>query len=59
MRGLAMTTILDTLALVLIAAGVVGGAWAYTGPWSLSIGGVVVLCGSWLASREPGKADDQ
>jgi len=46
-----VTTLLDTAGLLLVAAGVVGGAWAYVGAWALCIGGVVVLAGSWLASR--------
>jgi hypothetical protein len=45
-----VTTLLDTTGLLLIAAGVTGGAWEFAGPWSLSIGGVTVLGGSWLAS---------
>ena len=55
-----VTTFLDTLALLLIAAGVTGGAWPYVGPWALSIGGAVVMAGSafaaWLEVRpERGK----
>lgn len=46
-----VTTLLDTTGLLLLAAGVTGGVWAYVGPWALSVGGVVVLAGSWLASR--------
>lgn len=50
MRDL-VTTLLDTTGLFLIAAGVSGGAWQYVGAWALAIGGLVVLAGSWLASR--------
>lgn len=46
-----VTTLLDTLGLLLIAAGVVGGLWVYVGAWALVGGGGVVLAGSWLASR--------
>lgn len=49
-----VTTLLDAGGLLLLAAGVAGGAWAYIGPWALSVGGVVVLAGSWLASRGDG-----
>lgn len=48
------TTLLDTTGLLLVAAGIVGGCWAFVGPWSLSLGGAVVLAGSWLASRGDG-----
>jgi len=46
-----VTTLLDTLGLLLIAAGMVGGAWAYIGASALCIGGVVLLAGAWLASH--------
>ena len=45
------TTLLDATGLLLVAAGTVGGAWPYVGAWALSVGGGVVLAGSWLASR--------
>jgi len=45
-----VTTLLDTLGLLLFAAGIVGGAWAYIGAWTLCVGGVVVLAGSYLAA---------
>lgn len=46
-----VTTILDTAGLLLVAAGVVGGLWLLVGAWALSVGGAVVLAGSWLAAR--------
>lgn len=54
-----VTTALDALGLVLIAAGVSGGAYPFIGWWSLCASGVVVLCGSgWAAwqARRPVKA---
>lgn len=45
------TTLLDTLGLLLLAAGIVGGSWAFIGAWALCLGGAVVLAGSWFASR--------
>lgn len=50
-----VTTLLDALGLLLLAAGVAGGAWPYAGPWALSMAGVVVLVGSWLAARGDAK----
>jgi hypothetical protein len=46
-----VTTLLDTAGLLLLAAGTTGACWPYIGPASLAPGGVVVLAGSWLASR--------
>jgi hypothetical protein len=46
-----VTTLLDAAGLLLLAAGVAGGAWPYVGAWALSAAGVVVLVGSWLAAR--------
>lgn len=46
-----VTTLLDTLGLLLLAAGVAGGLWPWIGAWALSIGGAVVLAGSWFAAR--------
>lgn len=46
-----VTTLLDALGLLTVAAGVSGGAWPVLGAWALCAGGVVVLAGSWLASR--------
>jgi hypothetical protein len=48
------TTLLDATGLLLIAAGAACGAWVYIGPPALAVGGVVVLAGSWLASRGDG-----
>jgi hypothetical protein len=47
-----VTTLLDTTGLLLVAAGVTGGAWLYVGPWALVCGGAVVLTGSWLATAD-------
>jgi hypothetical protein len=49
-----VTTLLDALGLSLVAAGVAGGLWPMVGAWALCVGGVVVLAGSWLASRGEG-----
>jgi len=46
-----LTTILDILGLLLIAAGLTYGLWLQIGPWALIAGGVAVLAGSWLAAR--------
>jgi hypothetical protein len=46
-----VTTLLDAAGLLLVAAGVAGGAWAFIGMWALCLAGVVVLGGSWLAAR--------
>jgi hypothetical protein len=46
-----VTTLLDTTGVLLVAAGITGGAWLYVGPWALSLGGITVLGGSWLAAR--------
>jgi hypothetical protein len=46
-----VTTLLDAAGLLLIAAGITGGAWQYVGAWALVFGGLAVLAGSWLASR--------
>ena len=46
-----VTTFLDSVGLLLLAAGVIGGMWSVVGPWALSLGGVVVLVGSWSVAR--------
>lgn len=46
-----VTTILDASGLLLLAAGVAGGTWPYVGGFALTFAGVVVLAGSWLATR--------
>jgi hypothetical protein len=51
------TTLLDAAGLVLVAAGVIGGAWEFVGWWALSIGGAVVLAGSALAARNLGRGE--
>ncbi|WP_204014013.1 hypothetical protein [Sphaerimonospora thailandensis] len=51
-----MTTLLDVLGLLLVAAGVAGGLWPAVGWWALAAGGVVVLGGSALAARMAGAA---
>lgn len=49
-----VTTLLDAVGLLLVAAGVAGGLWLLVGAWSLSAAGVVVLGGSWFAARGDG-----
>lgn len=45
-----MTTALDTVALLLIAAGAGAGAYRWLGWAALAVSGLVVLAGSWLAA---------
>lgn len=45
-----VTTLLDTVGLLLVAAGVSGGLWPLVGAWALIVGGLVLLAGSWLAT---------
>ncbi len=47
-----LTTLLDILGLLLVAAGVIGGLWLPIGPWALIPGGAVVLAGSWFATHQ-------
>ncbi|MFI6700310.1 hypothetical protein ACIBJC_15255 [Streptomyces sp. NPDC050509] len=47
-----MTTWLDTLGLVLIAAGAGAGVWPLIGWAGLAVAGAVVLAGSALAARQ-------
>lgn len=49
-----VTTLLDTLGLLLVAAGVAGGLWVFVGAWALIVGGLVLLTGSWLSTRRGG-----
>jgi hypothetical protein len=49
----AVTTALDTLGLLLLAAGATGAAWHLAGPGALAAGGVVVLGGSWWFAKPP------
>ena len=57
MRGVreVVTTALDTLGLLLLAAGATGGLWRLIGPTALTAGGVVVLGGSWYFGLPPRK----
>ncbi|MDX2521368.1 hypothetical protein PV355_40570 [Streptomyces stelliscabiei] len=50
-----MTTVLDTAGLLLVAAGAGAGVYQWLGWAALSVSGVVVLAGSWLASGPGGK----
>jgi hypothetical protein len=52
-----VTTALDTLGLLLIAAGAVAGAYVVVGWAGLAAGGVVVLAGSWWFARPPRRKD--
>jgi hypothetical protein len=45
-----VTTLLDVLGLLLVAAGVAAACWPLIGPAALAPAGVVVLGGSWLAA---------
>jgi hypothetical protein len=45
------TTLLDAAGLSLIAAGVAGGLWSLVGAWAMCAAGLVVLVGSWVATR--------
>lgn len=45
-----LTDLLDLLGLLLVAIGVTAGVWSILGPWALSVGGCVVLAGSWFAA---------
>ena len=47
----AVTTILDVLGLLLVAAGASAALWVLVGPAALALAGVVVLLGSALAQR--------
>ncbi|MCY0962987.1 hypothetical protein [Streptomyces sp. H27-H5] len=49
-----VTTLLDALALLLIAAGLALGLWPYAGGFALSAAGVVVLAGSLWSARGGG-----
>ncbi|MEU9220147.1 hypothetical protein AB0D47_26820 [Streptomyces sp. NPDC048376] len=49
-----MTTVLDAAGLLLVAGGAGAGVYEWLGWGALSVSGVVVLCGSWLASG-PGR----
>lgn len=47
-----LTTALDALGLLLVAAGVAGGAYRWIGLWSLAVAGVIVIAGSLLAAGQ-------
>ena len=46
-----VTTLLDVLGLLLLAAGMGAAAWLAIGPSALIVSGVVILVGSWLGAR--------
>lgn len=46
-----VTTILDVLGLLLVAAGASAALWILVGPAALSAAGAIVLLGSALSSR--------
>lgn len=46
-----VTTLLDTVGLLLVAAGIAAGLWPLVGGWGLCPAGAVILGGSLLASR--------
>jgi hypothetical protein len=48
-----VTTLLDTLGLLLVAAGTTGAVWRLAGPGALAVGGLVVLGVSWWWARPP------
>lgn len=47
-----LTTALDALGLVLIAAGVAGGLYRWIGLWALTAAGVIILGGSLFAASQ-------
>lgn len=47
-----VTTSLDVLGLLLVAAGAGAGAWLLVGPVAFAVAGGVVLGGSWLTDRQ-------
>lgn len=46
-----VTTLLDVLGLLLVAAGASAALWTLVGPAALALAGVVVLLGSALSQR--------
>lgn len=52
---MSLTDLLDTLGLLLIAAGAGFGASLLIGPVAFAVSGAVVLGGSYLAQRTPRK----
>lgn len=51
-----VTTLLDVLGLLLIAAGAAAALWVLIGPAALALAGVVVILGSALAQRAAKRA---
>ncbi|MEV6571860.1 hypothetical protein [Streptomyces sp. NPDC051577] len=49
-----MTTLLDTLALLLLAAGAAAGLVPFIGGFALAVAGVVILAGSLWSARGGG-----
>jgi hypothetical protein len=47
-----LTTILDAVGLLLLAAGVGGGLYQWIGLWCLTVSGVVILGGSLFAASQ-------
>jgi hypothetical protein len=54
-----LTTILDALGLLLVAAGAGALAYRWIGLAALGVAGVVVLAGSAVASRPPRRSDQK
>lgn len=51
----AVTTLLDAVGLLLLAAGATFGLWEYLGGWAPAVGGAVVLAGSQISTfLQPG-----
>lgn len=47
-----LTTVLDAVGLLLIAAGVAGGLYQWIGLWCLAVAGGVILGGSLFAASQ-------
>lgn len=52
-----VTTLLDTLGLLLVAAGAGFAAATVIGPAALAVAGLVVLAGTWVADHVARKVD--
>lgn len=48
-----VTTALDVLGLLLVAAGAAAALWVFIGPAALALAGAVVMVGSAVAARRP------
>jgi hypothetical protein len=46
-----VTTLLDILAILMVAAGLTIGLWAFVGGFALCWGGIYVAVVSWLVSK--------